>query len=56
VGRELRRRILQVFAQRGIRMATPVPAPPVLMGERSKSQLKMQNASDANQPSVIQQP
>ena len=57
VGRELRRRILQAFAQRGIRMATPVmAAPPVLMGERSKSQLKMQNANDVAEPSVIQQP
>ena len=56
VGRELRKRILQAFAQRGIRMATPAPMPPpVLMGV-SKPQLKGQNASDVDEPSVIQQP
>ena len=46
VGRELRKRILQAFAQRGIRMATPAPAPqPVLMGERSDSKFKVQNSN-----------
>src|SRR5262245_57612457 len=52
VGRELRKRILQAFAQRGIRMATPAPPPqPVLMGERTHSKFKVQNSND-----VIQQP
>lgn len=55
VGRELRKRILQAFAQRGIRMATPAP-PSVLIGERSNSKTKMQNAHDVAEPSVIQQP
>jgi small conductance mechanosensitive channel len=52
VGRELRKRILQAFAQRGIRMAMPAPPPqPVLMGERTSSKFKVQNSND-----VIQQP
>jgi moderate conductance mechanosensitive channel len=57
VGRELRKRILHAFAERGIRMATPAP-PTVLtkVGGDSDSKLKMQNANDADEPSVIRQP
>jgi small conductance mechanosensitive channel len=54
VGRELRKRILQAFAERGIRMA---PAPQTLLskvGGDSDSKFKVPN--DAAGRSVIQQP
>jgi moderate conductance mechanosensitive channel len=57
VGRELRKRILQAFAQRGIRMAVPAPQPVMSrVGEDSNSKVKMQNVNNVTEQSVIQHP
>jgi small conductance mechanosensitive channel len=57
VGRELRKRILQAFAQRGIRMAMPAPQTVISrVGEDGNSKVKMQNADNVTEQSVIQHP